>query len=362
MSVQNALSPQEQTVESLSQELALLKKQNVAALGDGEVFIKRTDKGELRAVRGAVVLEEVNGELAEIQGKVMTTGKGFYKANSLASLSIITPQRMVLPDGSEVVNPYPIIDKESGTIRKIWVKKLAVGYGPIGNLAITSVTMLYDLNMYFIQDLFKKVRYDKECGRVCFESQLTEEEKKTGFFYKIDGALGVWANQEHKDILKCLDTFINKKQFADRNAQTITERLALGKHPALSHISMVPVAGKEKARHARVNIIGYVHDLTKEQIEDIAEQAERDEEVRVGDEVVKVDHDIIEASYEDVAEQDDDEAIMQNAKAMQDAEICDDDVPFPTMPEREKVPVGGGSTEEGQKAAEKLWSQGGRKF
>ena len=361
MNDQKALTPQEQTVESLSQELALVRKQSIATLGDGEVFIKRTEGGQIQAVRGGVRLEETNGELAEIQGKVMTTGKGFYKANQIASLSIITPQKMTLPDGSVVVNPFPIIDKESGTIRKIWVKKMAVGYGPIGNLAVTSITLLYDLNMYFIQDLVKKVKASSAAGRICFEAQLTEEEKKTGIFYKIDGSLGVWANVENADILKCIDTFVNKKQFAERNAQTITERLAMAKHPALSHISMVTAAGPGKARVAKVSVIGYVHELTKEQIEDIADGAERDEEVRVGGEVVEVIKDTEEASYDDVATHDDDETALQNAKAMQDAEICDDDVPFPTMPEREKVPVGG-STEEGKKAAEALWNQGGKKF
>ena len=360
MSDEKALTPQE-TIESIRAELEMYKRQNVFSLGDGEVFVKRTNDGVIRAVRGGVDLEEINGELAEIKNKVMVTGKGFYKANRIASLSIITPQKMTLPDGRIVINPYPIVDEESGTIRKIWVKKQAVGYGPIGNLAVTSVTLLYDLNMYFIQDLFKKVQYNQAAGRICFEAQLTEEEKKTGIFYKFDGSLGVWANVGEKDILKCIDTFINKKQFAERNAQTITERLALAKHPALSHISMVTPFGEKDARKAKVNIIGFVHELTREQIEELADKAERDEEVRVGDEVVEVIRDTVEADYEDVATNDDDEAAMQNAQAMQDAEICEDDVPFPTMPEREKVPVGG-STEEGQKAAEKLWSQRGKKF
>ncbi|WP_289135535.1 hypothetical protein [uncultured Brevibacillus sp.] len=46
------------------------------------------------------------------------------------------------------------------------------------------------------------------------EAMLTEEEKRSGGFYKIQGSLGVYMDFTHKEILKAVDTFINKKQFA----------------------------------------------------------------------------------------------------------------------------------------------------
>jgi hypothetical protein len=291
-----------------AKQIALLKRQHIACLGDGEVFIKRLPNGQIRTVKGVITLNEAFGEIAVIQGKGMTTAKGFYHANQIAGLSIITPQNLTLPSGEVVVNPYPIIDPESQTIRKIWVKKMAVGYGPTGNLVITSATLLYDMNMYFIQDLLKKVQYNTEAGRICMENMLTEDEKKTGIFYKIDGFMGVWAKVSHKDILKCIDTFVNKKQFAERNAQTIAERLAMQKHPALAHIAYIDAQGPEKARSSKVTIIGYVHELTQDKLLDIAGQAERGEEIQLEDGQKA---DVIEttatASVDDMAVEVDDE-------------------------------------------------------
>lgn len=295
------------TLDEVSKELELVKKQSIAALGDGQVFIRRTADGAIKSVKGAVVLSEANGEIAVIQGKAMTTGKGFYRANQICGLSIVTPEKLTLPTGQVVVNPFPVIDEESGTLRKVWVKKLAIGYSPTGNLVITSATLLYDINAYFLQDLMKKVQYNQGSGRICMEQMLTEDEKRTGIFYKIDGSLGVWANVSHKEILKCIDTFINKKQFAERNAQTIAERLALGKHPAMSHLAYVNAQGPEKKSVAREMVIGYIKDDDPKTMMDIAARAEQGEEIIINGQRIDVVNVTEEASHEDISIDVDDE-------------------------------------------------------
>lgn len=322
MAVSEQNLPQKFEDLSAEKQLELIKKQNIAALGDGEVFLKRTGDGIFRAIKAPVRLEESNGEIAVIQGKGMTTGKGFYHANQIAGLSIITPEKLTLPDGQVVVNPFPIIDPESQTIRKFWVKKLALGFSPVGNLVITTATLLYDINMYFIQDLIKKIKDNAAAGRVCMEQTLTDDEKRKGIFYKIDGFMGVWADMSHKDILKCVETFVNKKQFAERNAQTIAERLVMGKHPALSHIAYVTPVGPEKHRTATVTVYGYVHDFTQTQLLEMAEQAERGEEIKVNGQTVEVIETVAEASDVDISVDADDEermAAAQSAAAEQDA-------------------------------------------
>lgn len=303
-------------LEILRQEVEMLRKQSVGVLGEGEVFVKPLKEGgQIRPIKGMIKLEESNGEIASIQGKFMTTGKGFYKANQIASLNIVTPKELTLDTGQVVVNPYPVIDPESGTIRKFWVKKMAIGYGPTGNLVLTSATLLYDINMYFIQDLMKKVQYNAGAGRVCFEDALTEKEKQTGIFYKFDGKLGIWANVEHKEILKAIDTFINKKNFAERNAQTIAERVVLSKHPALSHITYVNALGPDKHAVAKVPIVGFVHDITRDQLEDIAKQAENGEEIRIDGRPVETVETTVTASVDDIAvEADDEEIIVTEAR------------------------------------------------
>lgn len=289
------------------QMVEAVKKQNVAVLGDGEVFVKRVNGGRIRSVKGVIALHERNGEIATIQGKTMTTAKGFNTLNQIAGLSIITPEKLTLPDGQIVVNPYPIIDPESGTISKVWVKKIAIGYSPTGNLVITSSTLLYDIKMYFIQDLAKKVQYNQGAGRVCMEQMLTEEEKKNCIFLKIDGFLGVAANIQHKEVLKAVDTYINKKQFAERNAQSICERLVMSKHPALASAAYVAKQGDV----ARVPIVGYVHDFNRDELLDIAEKAERGEEVVVNGQKADVIEAVVEATEADMTVDKDDEEVLQ---------------------------------------------------
>ncbi len=297
----------QQLQERAKQEIEALKRQNVAVLGDGEVFVKRTANGQIRSVKGAVTLSERNGEIATIQGKTMTTAKGFNTLNQIAGLSIITPEKLTLPDGQIVVNPFPVIDVESGSISKIWVKKIAIGYSPTGNLVVTSSTLLYDINAYFIQDVMKKVRYNQDAGRVCMEQMLTEEDKRNTVFLKIEGSLGIAANIQNKDILKAIETFVDKKRFAERNAQSICERLVMSKHPALASAAYVDIQGGL----ARVPVVGYVHDFNREELLDIAEQAENGDEIVVGNEKAEVIESTVEATEVDFVADKDDEEVAQ---------------------------------------------------
>lgn len=280
------------------------REQNVAVLGDGEVFVKRTEDGQLKSIKGRVDFSESKGELAVVQGKAMVTAKGYYKANQIAGVSIVTPEKLTLPEGTVVVNPYPIIDAESGTISKVWVKKLAIGYSPTGNLVLSSATLLYDVNMYFIQDLIKKVKVNAQMGRVCLEQSLTEEERKNGGFYKIEGQFGIWVDYNHKETFKAIETFIQKKLFAERNAQSICERLALSKHPALA-FSFVNFEGPENQRKASVPVIGFVNDFTRRQLMDMADQAERGEEIKVNGKSVEIIETNATATQEDIETEND---------------------------------------------------------
>jgi hypothetical protein len=261
--------------------------QELALLGDGAVFVKRTESGLVKAVKAQIKLEEKKGHLAEIQGKVMITGAGYYEMNKVAGVSVITPEKLTLPDGSTVVNPYPIIEPTSGSISKVWVKKMAIGLSPIGNLVITTSTLLYDIQMYFIQDLVKKIKYSAAAGRICMESMLTDQDKQKGIFCKIEGDLGVWADFNNKDVLTCIETFVQNKLFAERKAQTIAERNAMKKHPALSTVQVIPI-GPEKARTAVVNVVGFSHDFSQQELLDIAQKANDGEPITVNNKKVEV--------------------------------------------------------------------------
>lgn len=255
-----------------------VKNKSIATLGDGEVFIKRTSVGAIKSVKARIVLKEKEGLLAVIQNKAMITAAGYNVMNKIAGVSIVTPDKLTLPDGQIAVNPFPIIDKESGTIDKVWVKKIGIGFSPIGNLVMTSSTLLYDIRMYFIQDLSKKVQDNKSAGRMCMEQMLTEEEKKKGMFLPIQGKMGIWVDLENKDVLKCMETYIQNKLFAERKAQTIAERNVLKKHPALSQI-YVETQGPVYNHVGAVIVVGYTHDLTRDDLQNLASMSERGEDL-----------------------------------------------------------------------------------
>lgn len=271
------------------------KNKSIATLGDGEVFIKNTPSGGIKAVRARLKLYEKQGHLAVIQGKAMITATGYNEMNKFAGISIITPEKLTLPSGDVVVNPFPIIDKESGTIDKVWVKKIGIGFSPIGNLVMTSSTLLYDIRMYFIQDLNKKIQYNKSAGRMCMEQMLTDEEKKKGMFLPIQGKMGIWVDLENKDILKCMDTYIQNKLFAERKAQTIAERNVLKKHPSLSQV-YVDATGPDKNHVGMVDVYGWTHDLTRDDLLKLAKIAEEGKNIEdyKGTKVEVVDANVID--------------------------------------------------------------------
>lgn len=290
-------------VQSLKSE-----RQDVAVLGDGEVFLRRREDGNIKAVSGAITLSEKKGQLANIQGKFMITNEGYLALNKIANISVITPKTLQLPDGTTVINPCPILDEKQGYIKKVWVKKIAIGFSPIGNLVMTSATLMYDPFMYFMQDLMKKLKYNKNCGRVCTEAMLTDEQKKTGTFFATVGNMGIWGNPDDKDFITCYETFIQSTLFAERKAVTICERNALRKHPALSQ-GYVEARGADGAHVVRVGIIGFMNDLTREDLERMAEEAEKGGNIKYkGNDVIVVESDVETASESDFeTEREDDE-------------------------------------------------------
>ncbi len=294
-------------------------KPDKVELGNPDVWVRRSPSGQIRSVKGIIELREEHGEIAVIEGKPMIAAAGYYRANQIASLAILTPDSIRIPGGDgnamDVPNPFPIIDKESGTQKGVWVKKIVVGYSPIGSMTVSSSTLYYDFRMYFIQDLQNKIQYNKDAGRLCFEDQLTEAEKKTGIFMHIEGPFGVWANMQHAEIQKAVRTWLANKNFGDRKAQTIAERNALKHHPALS-LQLSNLVGPEKRRSVRVAVIGWQHDHDFRELEDIALAADAGEEVIVDGQMVETIADSRQVQEVDVqtAEDDFDDVPQQKEK------------------------------------------------
>jgi len=198
-----------------------------------------------------------------------------------------------------VPNPFPVLDPASGTQKGVFAKKIVIGYGPTGSLAVSSHTMFYNFTTYFLQDLQKKVQYNAGAGRLCFRGQLTDKEQETGIFMPIEGEFGIWANMQDKEILKCVGTWLANKNFGERKAQTIAERNAMKRHPALS-IKLMNFIGAEKQHSGQVTVVGWQHDLTRQQMEHIAQAAEAGEEIAVDGQQAEVYETTGDVSEEDV--------------------------------------------------------------
>ena len=295
----------EESKKQLTAYVEGIKKQNIAVLGDGEVFVRRSEEGMIKAVTGAMSLKEDLGQIAMIKGKAMVTSDGYIDQNKIASCTTITPEHLTLPNGNKVPNPYPIIDEKSGSISKVWVKKMVLGRTPVGNWAITSCTLLYDINMYFLQDCYKKIMKNKNAGKVVMKTTIKEDERD--LFLPIQGNIGIVINPGCQDILDAIDTLIQKKLFAERLAQTICERVCMKKHPAFA--SKVEVTGADKKKVGKAKVVGWVNDLTKEQLLDIARKLENGEAVTMDGESVTIDDETMtEVPEEDIkaGEHDDD--------------------------------------------------------
>ena len=70
-------------------------------LGMPEVWVKRGSNGQIRSVRSKLVLREAQNELVEVAGKLTVSAIGYYRANQIASLGIITPNSIMIPGPRE---------------------------------------------------------------------------------------------------------------------------------------------------------------------------------------------------------------------------------------------------------------------
>lgn len=260
------------------------------ALADPQIWVKRTPSGKVTQVKARMTLFETLKEFCVIKGTPMITADGYRKLNQVTSLAVITPDSIQIPDSNgdgvrRVANPFPIIDPTSGTQRGVWVKKLAVGYSPMGSLVVSSSTLFYDFTMYFLADLQDKVKDNKLAGRMCFEHQLSEGERNKGIFLPIEGmgqnTLGIYADMENPDVLKAVGTWLQNKHFGERKAQSVCERNALKHHPALA-VKLSGVQGPERDRLGQVVVVGWMHDHNRAELEEFAAAADAGKDVEVG--------------------------------------------------------------------------------
>jgi hypothetical protein len=220
---------------------------------------------EKKNITVELTLQESLLQLNDINGEVDISALGYNLCNKLTGISLLEPHKILI-DGAEKENP--VIKRNSfNEIVEVYYKCLAVGYGPSGNIVITSSTISYRPDDYLTKDLMSVISKDEMAGKLTRLSLLTEEEKNTGYCAKIESKnIVIYANMEHPEIIKVFDSYVNNLTFAERTAQTICKRNALKQHPALSNI-LTSVSGEEGFRKALIRLsIPEREDLTKEDL------------------------------------------------------------------------------------------------
>jgi len=267
------------------------KEEKVALNIDfGKVYVKIRGNQIMRPIRAQMALFEKAGHLYSIKkGNYAITGAGYTHLNKVASINIVTPQKVIV-DGVAQPNPHIERNKQTKAIETVNIRKIGIGFSPIGNITIIDKTLFYNVYTYFIQSIqakMKKVEWIEgkktdlklypDCAITGIADEKPEKEDASWAFFETASPLGIWVNYKDPVIIDCLEEHTQRQRFGDRIAQKIVERNILKDHPAIGITQVQPV-GQEKNIKAFVTVYGYRHDFEPVNISEILEQAERSSE------------------------------------------------------------------------------------
>jgi hypothetical protein len=274
------------------------EKSLVLAADFAEIYTSTYGGQLMRPVRARFKLSEKKGHYYKIQKKYVISSTGFLVLNKAASINIVTPQNVIV-DGKAERNPFVERHPTTKSIDTVAVRKIGIGFSPIGNMTVIDKTLFYNTFTYFIQSLQAKMKaklYDYKNKRMTDKPKHPDcaivgtrddrPEKGKWIFYLTADPLGIWVNYEHQAILDCLEEHTQRQRFGDRIAQKICERNILRDHPAIGVDTVEPLPDGT----AFVNVYSWRHELNPQNLDDILRQAERGtKEIEVKAEVVEAD-------------------------------------------------------------------------
>jgi len=284
--------------------LAKTTNGKVAVSADfGEVYLKVKDGQIMRPVRAQVTLFGRLNHFYKIKkDNYAITAAGYVHLNKVASINLVTPQHVIV-DGQKQHNPHVERNPRTKAIETVNVRKLGIGYSPVGNITVIDKTLFYNIYTYFVQSIQAKMKkqewtWDAQkkksvpTGKLehpdCAFTGTKADKPASGkwAFFETVAPLGIWVNYEDPAILDCLDEHTQRQRFGDRMAQKIVERNILKDHPAIGATKIEPQS-KEGKDVAYVMVYGYRHDLEPTNMTEIADQVEKGaENIEVKAEVI----------------------------------------------------------------------------
>lgn len=285
----------------------------------GDIYIKVSKDGQImKPVRVQMALYEKMGHYYKVKKKYGITKPGYKRLNKVASISTVTPLK-VMVDGREQPNPYIERNPETKLIESVFIRKMGIGFSPMGNIVVVDKTLLYNIYSYFIESIqskMKKAKWDEKnncysdeklhpnCAVIGTADEKPELDGKWAF-YGTAPPLGLWINYEDSAIIDCLNEHTQKQRFGDRIAQTIVERNILKDHPAIGVDEVQP---QQTGGRAFVTVYGYRHDYGPSQINEIMAQAEK------GSETIEVEAEVTD----NVTEEEEAEALKEVEEEVQE--------------------------------------------
>ena len=247
--------------ENLARQYAQLYASKVAVLGEGECFIRKTEKGFVESVKVPVNLRYSQGEIYKIGEKWGISADGYDKLNQAAGLSVIAPKTISILQPS---NPFFEKDKD-GNLQSVLVRRVVIGPSPIGNMVAIERLLRFDVEMYFIEDLQSKVK--NRAGAGGYGTTTVKPDTIASCNSAIMFPLGpaaLWVDVSHVDIQDAFREHIKRCKFAERMAVRMCERNAFGSHPAIARRHVEPIEGV-----ARVTVFGGKSIVDESRIKDL---------------------------------------------------------------------------------------------
>lgn len=264
----------------------------------GTVYIRVKDNQIMRPIKAQMGLYEKLGHFYKVKNDYAISYPGYKHLNKVASINLVTPQR-VMVDGKEQPNPYVERNPKTKLIEHVNIRKIGIGYSPVGNITVIDKTLYYNLYAYFIESIqakMKKVVWksgkptDEKLHPNCavIGTEKERPEKGSWAFFETVSPLGIWINYEDPAIIDCLNEHTQKQRFGERIAQTIVERNILKDHPAIGIGKVEPQKGDSGNLKAFVTVYGHRHEFGPPQINEILAQAEK------GSETIEVKAEVID--------------------------------------------------------------------
>jgi hypothetical protein len=208
-------------------------------MDENSIVVRRDKGGEIRSVTRSVKLSVDDGTLVRLpmggtDGTLIPSARGFTEMAASCGV-VLKPNPSVFVDGREY--PSPHVDRDG----KIWARAVAVGRTALGTLFATNKVVIYDADLYNIQDLLAKAKQAQNAAffrilpfQGAKDNQLLgspEQGKWVG--YPLDQFTVLWVDCSCPQFISWYGEMVNRRKNAIRTAQTHADRNALAAHPAL---------------------------------------------------------------------------------------------------------------------------------